>query len=96
MEMEDGGRVCLIFHHISYDTPLRRFLLSAVIACMIIRWTGQPRSEHWEVLESRIMDVWQAGKSWLDLQFDNEVLFAFLGMIFSLDCADGVATDVTL
>jgi hypothetical protein len=43
------------------------------------------------------MDVWQAGKSWLDLQFDNEVLFAFfLGMIFGLDCADGVATDVTL
>jgi hypothetical protein len=56
---------------------------------------GATPDKHWEVLESRIMDVWQAGKKLVDSQSDMGC-FAFLGMTFSLDCAYGVATDVAL
>ena len=93
--MEDGGRLLLNFPApISYDTRPLRFLLSAVHCVYDIRWTAQARAlgghriTHYGRLAGR--------KSWLDLQFDNEVLCAFLGMIFGLNCADGIATDVTL
>jgi hypothetical protein len=82
--MEDGGRLCLIFRHrFLNDTPPLRFLLSAVHCVYDIRWTGQPRAlgglriTHYGRLAGR--------KSWLDLQFDNEVLCAFLGMIFGFE-----------
>ena len=62
-------------------------MLSTVHCVYDYKMAGQPRSQHWEVLESRIMDVWQAGKKlgWVSSLIMRSV--AFLGMIFSLDCA---------
>jgi len=79
--MKDGGQGCLFSRHpISYDTTAIS-LLSMVHCVYDYKMDGATPDKHWEVLESRIMDVWQAGKKvgWIHSLIWG---FAFLGYDF--------------
>lgn len=91
--MADGLLVFPAPHFLLYHLCVS--MLSTVHCVYKYKMAGQPRSEHWEVLESRIMDVWQAGKKlgWVCSLIMRS--FAFWER-FSIWIAHGGATDVIL